>query len=209
MMTMRICIGLIIPSIIAFNSNAFTLTSLPSSTTNNNNKSKLFLTRNDFIKSITLSSIGLILTQNPLISYADESLVTTKLTNDEIKDIVKSDIINNQFLATGQITRSIYKPTATFTDEIDTYELEQWIKGTQKLFVGNKSLVKLVGDIQVTNNDIQFNFDEDLMFNIPFRPVVSITGKVILERDPLSGLITSYREYWDQDVLTVLKSAKF
>ena len=48
------------------------------------------------------------------------------------------------------------------------------------------------------------------MFNIPLlKPVVFVSGKVVLERDLDNGLIVSYREFWDQDVITVLKSAKF
>ena len=47
------------------------------------------------------------------------------------------------------------------------------------------------------------------MFRIPLRPVVTLTGKLVLDRDPETGLITKYQEFWDQDVKTVLKSAKF
>lgn len=82
------------------------------------------------------------------------------------------------------------------------------MKGTQKLFVGEKSEIRLVGDVQVSPEKVEFRFDEDLMFRIPLRPTVSLTGKVVLERDA-EGFITSYREFWDQDVWTVLKSAKF
>ena len=126
--------------------------------------------------------------------------------------IVRDDIVQRQFLVTGNITRSIYDPAATFTDEIDTYEMDQWMIGTQRLFVGDRSQVRLVNDkVTLTSpTTIEFLFDEDLMFNLPiFKPVVSLTGKVVLTRDPETGLVTSYREYWDQDVLTVLKSAKF
>jgi len=56
---------------------------------------------------------------------------------------------------------------------------------------------------------VEFRFDEDLMFRIPLRPVVTLTGKLVLDRDPETGLITKYQEFWDQDVKTVLKSAKF
>ena len=132
-----------------------------------------------------------------------------KLSDAELAKIVQSDLIDRQFLVTGDITRSIYQPTATFTDEIDTYSLEQWVKGTQRLFVGSKSDVRLVGDISVSPQQIEFRFDEDLAFNIPFQPVVSLSGKVVLTRNPDTGYITSYREFWDQDVATVLKSAKF
>ena len=129
----------------------------------------------------------------------DRTLLTT----------VTADILERQFLATGDITRSIYEPTATFTDEIDTYQLDQWVKGTQRLFVGRQSEVRLVGDVSVQPDKVEFRFDEDLMFNIPFRPVVSLTGRVELLRNAETGRISSYQEFWDQDVLTVLKSAKF
>lgn len=132
------------------------------------------------------------------------------LSDAELQKIVKSDLLDKQFLVTGNLTRSIYKPTATFTDEIDTYSMDQWMKGTQRLFVGAKSDVRLVGDVTVTAARVEFLFDEDLMFNFPFiKPIVSLSGKVILTRDVDSGFITSYREFWDQDVATVLKTAKF
>jgi hypothetical protein len=107
------------------------------------------------------------------------------------------------------LTPSIYKKTATFTDEIDTYEMDKWVKGTQKLFVGEKSDVRLVGDVEVSPDKIEFRFDEDLMFRVPFNPIVSLSGKVVLKRDTETGLISSYQEFWDQDVATVLKTAKF
>ena len=130
------------------------------------------------------------------------------LTDDELKDIVKSDILKRQFLVTGDLTRSVYNPAATFTDEIDTYGMDQWMAGTKRLFVGNKSEVRLVGDVEVSPAKVEFRFDEDLMFNIPFKPVVSLTGKVVLTRDE-TGYISSYQEFWDQDTWSVLKSAKF
>ena len=131
------------------------------------------------------------------------------LSDAELKKIVRQDVVDHKFLTNGKLTRSIYDESATFTDEIDTYTMDKWIVGTQKLFVGDKSRVDLVGDIDVTRDRIEFRFDEDLMFNIPFKPVVTLTGKVVLQRSPDTGLITSYQEFWDQDVATVLKSAKF
>jgi hypothetical protein len=139
--------------------------------------------------------------------------VATKwnVSDEELLQIVQSDLLERQFLVTGNITQSIYLPTATFTDEIDTYTMDQWMKGTQQLFVGDQSHVRLIDDtLTITPQQIEFRFDEDLMFNLLpiFRPVVSLSGKVILTRDIPTGLITSYREFWDQDILTVLKSAK-
>ena len=140
----------------------------------------------------------------PSLAQASE-----RISDNELKDIVKADLLDRQFLVTGQITRSIYLPAATFTDEIDTYKLDQWVKGTAKLFVGEQSDVRLVGDVDVSPEEVRFHFDEDLMFRIPFRPIVSLSGTVVLARDSETGLISSYREIWDQDVVTVLKSAKF
>lgn len=130
------------------------------------------------------------------------------LSNENLEKIVKHDLLDNHFLVSGQLTRSVYDESATFTDEIDTYGLEQWMKGTQKLFVTEGSTLNLVGDVDVNKDRVEFRFDEKLMFRIPLRPVVSLTGRVVLKRDENTGLITSYQEFWDQDVATVLRSAK-
>jgi hypothetical protein len=143
---------------------------------------------------------------------AAETATTGKkldLSDDELQAIVTSDVVDRQFLVTANLTRFIYQPTATFTDETNTFGMEQWISGTRKLFVGDKSNVRLIGDVKVTPQAVEFCFDEDLMFNIPFRPVVFLSGKVVLTRDESSGFVTAYREYWDQDIATVLKSVKF
>jgi hypothetical protein len=130
------------------------------------------------------------------------------LSDEQLKQIVQSDLVDRQFLVTANLTPTIYRSTATFTDEIDTYGMSQWIKGTQRLFVASKSNVRLIGDVSVSPDKIEFRFDEDLCFNIPFQPVVALSGKVVLERDQ-DGFITSYREFWDQDIATVFKTAKF
>lgn len=182
-------------------------TSAPSFTTTTNVVQPI-LTRNSFI-SQTVNTIILISGSTSVSANDDDQQARTVVTNKQIQETVTSDIINGQFLVTGKITKSIYDPKATFTDEIDTYQMDQWITGTQKLFVGDKSAIRLIGNVNVSKEKAEFRFDEDLMFNIPFRPVVKLTGKVILERDMNTGLIISYREYWDQDILTVLKSAKF
>lgn len=131
------------------------------------------------------------------------------LDNDQLKEIILKDITEYSFLTTGKITRAIYDESAMFQDEIDTYGMDQWIQGTSRLFDGEGSELRLVGDVQVTNEQVEFLFDEDLVFNVPFlKPKVHLTGKLVLGRDPNTGLITKYREYWDQDVWNVLKSAK-
>mmetsp|Transcript_14251 Transcript_14251/g.22438 ORF Transcript_14251/g.22438 Transcript_14251/m.22438 type:complete len:257 (-) Transcript_14251:884-1654(-) len=131
------------------------------------------------------------------------------LSDEDLKTIILHDIADKDFLVSADITRSVYDESASFTDEIDVYTMDKWIKGTQALFIPSGSRVSLVGDVEVNSAEASFRFDEDLMFNIPFKPVCSLTGKVVLTRDPNTGLITSYREYWDQSVNDVLKTAKF
>mmetsp|Transcript_7084 Transcript_7084/g.12698 ORF Transcript_7084/g.12698 Transcript_7084/m.12698 type:complete len:254 (-) Transcript_7084:119-880(-) len=148
----------------------------------------------------------------PLRAYASTSTSSDKqlnLSNDELKQIILSDVVDKSFLVSADITRSVYDESATFTDEIDVYTMDKWIKGTKSLFIPSGSRVSLVGDVEVTQTEVSFRFDEDLMFNIPFKPVCSLTGKMVLTRDENTGLITSYREYWDQSVNDVLKTAKF
>lgn len=171
--------------------------------------------RKAFFRQVIASCVGVSTSSMATLLVFNEHMSAMAATEDkleisdvELKEIVKSDLLERQFLVTGNLTRKIYKPTATFTDEIDQYSMDQWMKGTQKLFVGNKSSVRLVGDVNVSPDKVEFRFDEDLMFNIPFKPVVSLSGKVVLARDD-SGYITSYREYWDQDTWSVLKTAKF
>ncbi|GMH71157.1 hypothetical protein TrLO_g13276 [Triparma laevis f. longispina] len=148
---------------------------------------------------------------NAAPSLASEPLLEPKqinLTPNSIASIVKSDVLDRQFLASAKLTRSIYSESATFTDEIDTYTLPKWIKGTQALFNSENSKVLLVGDVTATENEVTFRFDENLQFNIPFKPICKLSGKVVLKRGE-DGLIISYREYWDQSVNSVLKTAKF
>lgn len=131
------------------------------------------------------------------------------LKNDELAKIVTADLVDRQFLATADFTRAVYDESATFTDEIDSYTLDKFIKGTSKLFVADRSHVELTSPVIVTSEKAEFTFSENLCFNIPFKPVVYVSGKVVLTRDPTSGLFTAYREYWDQKPGDVVRAAKF
>lgn len=172
-----------------------------------------------FVAAVTLStttSTANAVVANAFVEEGGEKVVLrepNKLLNlsiEELKQIVYHDIQDGKFLTTGKLTRQIYDEEATFTDEIDTYGLDQWMKGTAKLFDGTRSTLRLVDDnIDVSSQKVEFRFEEDLAFRIPIlNPIVHLTGKVELLRSPETGLITHYQEYWDQDVLTVLKSAK-
>jgi len=103
--------------------------------------------RRNFLTSIVASGGALVTvtTMDPI--PAAMALDRLNISDEQLKQIVKDDILKRQFLVTGNLTPEIYKPTATFADEIDTYKMDQWMKGTQKLFVGEKSDVRLVGDV--------------------------------------------------------------
>ena len=62
---------------------------------------------------------------------------------------VTADLVERQFLATADFTREVYDEAALFTDEIDTYTLPKFIKGTSALFVKERSVVRLVGAVTV------------------------------------------------------------
>ena len=87
----------------------------------------------------------------PTGSFAVDS-VAEKLRNlppAKMAEIVTADLLERQFLATADLTREIYDEAALFTDEIDTYTLPKFIKGTSSLFVKEKSVVRLVGAVKV------------------------------------------------------------
>ena len=176
--------------------------------------SRLFVSRATFLQEVANVGAAAVLSGVSLPSTTTTTTPSNSnkrlhLSDEEMKQILLSDVVDRSFLVTAELTRDIYDESATFTDEIDTYSLPQWVAGTKKLFVAEGSKVQLVGDVHVTPEQAEFRFEEDLMFRIPFRPVVSLSGTVVLTRDPKTGLIISYKENWDQDVASVLKTAKF
>lgn len=142
---------------------------------------------------------------------ADEAKQTNLSDEDLLKIVVDKDLVQNQFLVNGKLTRSVYDESCTFQDEIDTYGLEQWMTGTAKLFDGDRSKVVIVPDsVKIGKEDagrlIQFRFVEYLCFNVPaVKPIVYLSGTLFLKVSEM-GLITSYREKWDQDIYKVLTS---
>ena len=87
----------------------------------------------------------------PARSVAGE-VVAEKLRNlpaAKLAEIVTADLVERQFLATADFTRELYDEAALFTDEIDTYTLPKFIKGTSALFVKERSAVRLVGAVTV------------------------------------------------------------
>ena len=88
----------------------------------------------------------------PARSVAGEVVVAEKLRTlpaAKLAEIVTADLVERQFLATADFTREVYDEAALFTDEIDTYTLPKFIKGTSALFVKERSVVRLVGAVTV------------------------------------------------------------
>jgi len=145
---------------------------------------------------------------------ADGAKQTNLSDEDLLKIVVDKDLVQNQFLVNGKLTRSVYDESCTFQDEIDTYGLEKWMTGTAKLFDGDRSKVVIVPDsVKIGKDDessgrlIQFRFVEYLCFNVPaVKPIVYLSGTLFLKVSESTGLITSYREKWDQDIYKVLTS---
>lgn len=173
------------------------------------------------------SAVARMLVTSPLIATTAAGILSAPsvaLASDEkqmnlsdeelIKIAVDKDLTENQFLVNGRLTRSIYDESCTFQDEIDTYGLEQWMSGTAKLFDGDRSKVLVAPEsVKIGKNPskdgrlLQFRFVEYLCFNIPVvKPIVFLSGTLFLEVSETTGLITSYREKWDQDIYKVLTS---
>jgi hypothetical protein len=125
------------------------------------------------------------------------------LTDAELKKRLLVDIVEQRFMVTGQVSKELYADSARFTDEIDTYDLDAFIRGTGLLFDGARSDFKLIGDLEIKGNVISYKFDEILSFKIPLQPRSRVSGRVELTRGN-DGLIESYREFWDQSVPSVL-----
>ena len=89
------------------------------------------------------------------------------ISDDELRAAVEKDVVQQQFMVTGALTRELYDESCTFTDEIDTYTLDKWVKGTALLFKNDYSKMEFDGPISVSSSEVSFRWKEQLMFNIP------------------------------------------
>lgn len=198
--------------------------SLSNNNIHNNRLSKIFNIKNYHQFIIPIITIPIIMTSYVPIVHSYDNLGRSNYDNnnkdvlaksynlntEQIKTIISDDINIRQALITADFTRSIYNEKCKFKDEIDTYSMNQYIQGTKALFIPEKSNVKLISPVLYDNNKHEFNFkfSEILTFNIIFQPRVTLSGRVELTQGD-DGLIINSREYWDQSVVDVLKSAKF
>lgn len=121
------------------------------------------------------------------------------LSQAELTKRLLVDIVDKRFMVTGELSEDLYSDSAKFQDEIDTYDLKNFVKGTNLLFDGKRSEFKLVGDLDFSNGGktIRYRFDEILSFKIPLQPRSRVSGVVEFTRGE-DGLIEKYREFWDQ-----------
>lgn len=198
--------------------------SLSNNYIHNNRLSKIFNIKNYHQFIIPIITIPIIITSYVPTVHSYDNLGRSNYDNnnkdvlaksynlntEQIKTIISDDINIRQALITADFTRSIYNEKCKFKDEIDTYSMNQYIQGTKALFIPEKSNVKLISPVLYDNNKHQFNFkfSEILTFNIIFQPRVTLSGRVELTQGD-DGLIINSREYWDQSVVDVLKTAKF
>jgi hypothetical protein len=142
----------------------------------------------------------------PSLASAGEKQLS--LSPQAFAQIVADDITVRQALVTADFTRSIYSEACTFTDEVDTYKIDQYVSGTKALFNAQRSHVDLVGSVSASSDMASFNFNEKLTFNLPLNPYVLLTGRVELRRGP-DGLVETSREFWDEKPLAVISTVKF
>eukprot|EP01083_Nonionella_stella_P122990 370339_1 len=125
---MRKSIAFFSLSFLAFDAEAYA----PGSSLKTNN---VATTRSQFLQSVAAMAAGAVIAPSQSIAAVVEDK-QFNLPPNVIGAIVEKDLVENAFLTNGKLTRSIYDEKATFTDEIDTYTLDKWIKGTARLFVG-------------------------------------------------------------------------
>ena len=134
------------------------------------------------------------------------------LSRESLRDTMLQDVHQRNSLVTADFTQTIYENNCRFQDGsgLDgAYPMKPWILGCKLLFKGDKSQTTILEEtLVITSQQISFRFESDLEFRGPFRPQVALSGRVIMTRNPLTGLISSYREIWDKDVFEIVKEAR-
>ena len=85
----------------------------------------------DSSRRIFLSTVATSTAMLPHRGALAEGVVESKqtgLSNDRLKEIITADMVERSFLVTADITRSVFDESATFTDEIDEYTMDKWVK---------------------------------------------------------------------------------
>ena len=155
-------------------------------------------------QSTTVAAAGIIPQQ------ADNKL--HHLSRESLRDMMLQDVHQRNSLVTADFTQTIYEDSCRFQDGsgLDgAYPMKPWILGCKLLFKGDKSQTTILEEsLIISSRQISFRFESDLEFRGPFRPQVALSGRVVMTRNPLTGLISSYREIWDKDVFEIVKEAR-
>jgi len=135
------------------------------------------------------------------------------LPNDVVAQMILQDARERNSLVTADFSQSIYDNQATFKDgsSLDgAYPMAPWILGCKLLFNERNSRTNIIEDtLVVTSSHVTFRFEGDLEFRGPFSPQVFLTGQVVMTRDPVTGLINSYKELWDKDLFDICKEVRW
>jgi hypothetical protein len=164
------------------------------------------------IKNWILPSIYFFSTINT--DFVDLTLKQRNLPDQEILKIIEEDLSKRQALNTADFTRSIYSEDCLFQDEISTYPLPEYIRGTKALFSPLESHTDLIGSVFIETDAsnhrfVSASFKEKLAFNLPLiQPKVTLSGRLKLSLNN-ENLIVYSREYWNENVWKVLSTATF
>jgi len=135
------------------------------------------------------------------------------LSNEKLTHILLQDVRQRNSLVTADFTTSIYDDDCRFKDgsNLDgVYPMKPWILGCRMLFRGDRSQAMILEEsLSISSRQLSFRFKSDLEFRGPFRPQVSLAGRIVMTRNPHTGLIDSYQEHWDEKVWDVVKGTKF
>lgn len=134
------------------------------------------------------------------------------LSNDQLANVIQNDVSDNNVLVTADMTRSIYDDKCTFKDgsNLDgSYPMEPWVLGCRMLFHSEHSVSRIVDQtLHVTEAFATFRFEGELQFRGPFSPRVHLAGRILMKRSRQTGLIVSYEEFWDDNVMDIVKNAQ-
>ena len=103
------------------------------------------------------------------------------------------------------LTRTLYDEACTFQDEIDTYELDKFIKGTSKLFVADRSHVDLTSARDRDGRERRVQVQGGPCFNIPLQTDGLCVRPRRFGTGPIVGPLRQIRVYWDQKPNDVLR----
>jgi len=138
------------------------------------------------------------------------------VSTEELVQIVREDFEQRKYLVSGRITKEIYADNCHFADARDDFGNigpHRWSAAVGLLFDGDKSKLKLTGDIvydDATRTISITSWRQVDYFRVPGSPHTPVyTGHVTITLDPVENLITDHIESWDVPADEVTSAIKF